>query len=82
MTSFFLTSRPVGGGNTTYNYRVIPEGNYDGAQLAAVVHANMGSAYTVSYDDNNLSLKVSSDTLEFQFVLPSENVFFPTLKDQ
>jgi hypothetical protein len=78
----FWTSRPVGGGSTTYNYQVIPEGNYDGAQLAAVVHAKMGSAYTVSYDDNNLALKVSSDTLEFQFVLPSENVFFPTLKDQ
>jgi len=43
----FWTSRPVGGGNTTYNYQVIPEGNYDGAQLADVAHTKMGSAYTV-----------------------------------
>ena len=72
----------MGGGNTTYNYQVIPEGNYDGAQLAAAVSAQMGSDHTVSYDDNIIALKVSSNTFEFQFVLPSENVFFPTFKDQ
>ena len=76
------TSRAPGGGPPTFNYQVLPEGNYDGVYLAAAVVNQMGSEYTVSYDESNLALKVSSTTLEFRFVLPSENTGYPTLKDQ
>ena len=82
MTSCFWTNRALGGGPPTFNYQVLPEGNYDGVSLAAAVINQMGSAYTVTYDASNLALKVSSATLEFKFVLPSENTGYPTLKDQ
>ena len=78
----FWTNRALGGGPPTFNYQVLPEGNYDGVSLAADVSNQMGSEYTVSYDESSLALKVSSATLEFKFVLPSENTGYPTLKDQ
>ena len=68
---FWMTR--VGGGTPTFNYDVIPEGQYDGASLAAAVKHKLGDAFTVSYDDNNLALKVSSSTLDSQFVLPCDN---------
>ena len=69
----FWTSRALGGGPPTFNYQVLPEGNYDGVSLAAAVSNQMGSEYTVPYDESNLALNVSSATLESRFVLPSEN---------
>ena len=78
----FWTSRTPGGGPPVFNYQVLPEGNYDGVSLAAAVQTQMGSAYTASYDENNLALNISSTTLEFRLVLPSENTGYPTLKDQ
>ena len=66
----------------TFNHPLLPEGNYDGVSLAAAVNTQIGSSYTVSYDESNLALKVSSATLEFKFVLPRENTGYPTLKEQ
>lgn len=78
----FWAIRALGGGPPTFNYKLLPEGNYDGVSLAAAVSKQMGSAYTVSFDESNLALKVSSTILEFRFVLPSENTGYPTLNDQ
>lgn len=78
----FWTSRNPGGGPPTFNYQLLLEGNYDGVSLAAAVNTQMGSAYTVTYDESNLALKVSSTILECKFGLPSENTGYPTLKDQ
>lgn len=78
----FWASRTAGGGPPTFNYQVLPEGDYDGVSLAAAVHTQMGTACTISYDENMLALKISSSTLEFKFVLPSEDTGYPTLKEQ
>ena len=46
----------VGGGQPTFNYEVIPEGQYEGASLAAAVKQKLGDAFTVSYDEASLAL--------------------------
>ena len=58
----FWASRALGGGHPTFNYQLLLQGNYAGVSLAAAVSNQMGSEYTVTYDESMLALKVSSAT--------------------